>query len=97
MKKVIALIIALIALSGVACAESDVYTAEAVVMAKQIAFSDVWEVTAQTKDGNQFSWFDDDETIKIGDLFILTMYNDEVIDVICIDSLTPQATASWLR
>lgn len=87
--------IVLIALCSMACAET--YTAEAVVMAKQSVSSDTWEVTAWMKDGNQFSWYDDDEAIRIGDLFVLTMYNDEVIDVIRVDSLTPQETVHWFR
>lgn len=92
----IAIVIAtIIALCSVAYA--DVYTAEAVVMGKQVASSDTWEITAQMKDGNRFSWYDDDKTIQIGDLFVLTMYNDEVIDVIRVDSLTPQETAHWFR
>ena len=87
--------IIIISLCSVACAE--IYTADAVVMGKQVVSSDTWEITAQMKDGNQFSWYDEDETIRIGDLFVLTMYNDEVIDVIRVDSLTPQETAHWFR
>ena len=92
-------IVTIIALIIVLCsvAYADIYTAEAVVMGKQVASSDTWEITAQMKDGNQFSWYDDDKTIQIGDLFVLTMYNDEVIDVIRVDSLTPQETAYWFR
>lgn len=98
--------IIIIALCGIAMA--DTYTKTAVVTAMEKIGEDLplWIVTATDEEGNLWDFFADEEEehYHIGDLLTITMIDmsgeneeaDEVADVEVIQTLTATATADFL-
>ena len=103
-----AITLALIALCGIATATAetaDTYALTAVVTSwEKIGDTDLCIINCTTKDGNVWSFFDDEEYYRIGDVVVLTMWDvtapeeeDEVIDVIRVDHLDTNALIWWLN
>lgn len=95
MKKIIAIIIAVIALFTIATATAEVgdrgefYPLLAVVTAyEQIGDTDMWVINVTDKDGRVWSFYGEEEDCHIGTMFNLLMWNmgeaeenDEIIEV----------------
>lgn len=95
MKKAIAIIIAITALCAIATATAEVgdrgefYPRLTVVVEReQIADTDLWVIYCQDKDGNVWTFYDDEGEWNIGDIANLLMWNmgeceeeDEIIEV----------------
>lgn len=96
----------IIALCGIAMA--DTYTKTAVVTAMEKVADELplWLVTATDENGHMWDFFADEteEHYHIGDLLTITMIDmsgeheesDEVADVVLIRTMTATETAEWL-
>lgn len=81
------------------CADCEVHEEEALVISLNIANEGVWRVSAVTQDGEEFAWYADNadgEYWHIGDLVLMEIWHDEVIDVLFIGELTPVGASRWL-
>lgn len=95
MKKAITIIIAIVALCMIAAATAEVgdrgefYPRLTVVVEReQIADTDLWVIYCQDKDGNVWTFYDDEGEWNVGDIANLLMWNvgeceeeDEIIEV----------------
>lgn len=95
MKKVVAIIIVIIALCAIATAAAEVsdhsrlYPRLTIVIEKeQISDTGLWVIYCQDKDGNIWAFYDDEEVWNVGDIANLLMWNiseheeeDEIIEV----------------
>lgn len=102
--------VAIIALCGVATATAedlpkDFYELSAVVIGwERIGETDLRTIDCMTEDGTMWSFFDDENTYKIGDEVSLIMWecteaeeDDEVIEVVKIREMDPEEVAEYLR
>lgn len=100
MKTIATLILTVaIALAIIAPAVAETSEVEAVVISLNIVNESEWRVSAVTEDGEEFAWYADNadgEYWHIGDIALLTMWYDEVIDVLYLGELTPVGVARWL-
>lgn len=111
MKKVIAIIITIIALCAIATATAEVgdrgefYPRLAVVTSfEQIGSSDLWLIVCTDKDGEQWMFYGEEEDAHIGYIFNLLMWNmgeaeenDEIVEVYYEGCMNKQALAAWLK
>lgn len=107
MKKLIALLIMAVILFSVVGAKAEreegkTYSRLAVVVGWE-KVEDEWLVICQDREGNLWSFYDDEGFWKICDFCNLLMFaydddftNDEIIDVVYEGYLTPAACAVWL-
>jgi hypothetical protein len=83
-----------------ACAEgTDTHEVTGVVIAMNVAHADTWEITVLDEQGDEWAFYadnNDGEYWHIGDLVLMTMWKDEVVDVILLGELTPVGVARWM-
>lgn len=108
MKKLISLLMVAVVLFSVVSAMADreegkTYSRLAVVVGWE-KVGDEWLVTCQDREGNLWSFYDDERYWKICDFCNLLMFaydddftHDEILDVTYEGFLTPAACAVWLN
>ena len=56
----------------------------------------LWVISCIAKDGNIWEFFEDVEPWDVGDIAVLVMFNDEIIDAVYTEHLDIFDTLRWL-